>query len=594
MTRHATILLSFAGLAIAATAVAHAQPPAVPAAPGKPAQVPAPSGPREPARSGTPEIAIATVMGFDVSTLATGELEAARQVEIRNPLEQPTTITEIVKEGTRVNQGDVLVRLNSEQIERAIAEEQLRVETARADVAVGENQVAIQISDNESQVRQARLDVEVAKLELRQWLEGDVKSRRQALELALDKATRELTRLKERFDRAKTLAAEGFLSTDELKRDELSYLEAEASLKTAELNKRVYDEIQFGKDEKIKQSAVEEAEAKLIRVQRTGESQLSSRQAELVNRREQMRLREQNLAKLREQLDGAVIKAPTDGLVVYATSLNRDRWGGSSDSALDVGKQVTRNQSLIVLPDTSEMVASVRVHESMAGRIKPGMPATIRIDALGGRAVSGEVLSVGVLAESGGWRDPNLREYTVKVKLIGGEFQQALKPSMRAEAEILLDRVPPTLAVPIQAVFSEGLVRFVVMPADDSGQQFIRVPVRTGRRSDRFIEVTTGLTEGQRVLLRRPTASEIGEATWKPEQLAAVGLKLDGEGRVVPSAPQGGPSGPGGPGAGGPPGSGRRGGGGGGGGGGSGGATPPAGAPGAAAPAASRPASSPG
>ena len=584
MTRHATILLSFAGLAIAATAVALAQPPAVPAAPGKPAQVPAPSGPREPARSGTPEIAIATVMGFDVSTLATGELEAARQVEIRNPLEQPTTITEIVKEGTRVNQGDVLVRLNSEQIERAIAEEQLRVETARADVAVGENQVAIQISDNESQVRQARLDVEVAKLELRQWLEGDVKSRRQALELALDKATRELTRLKERFDRAKTLAAEGFLSTDELKRDELSYLEAEASLKTAELNKRVYDEIQFGKDEKIKQSAVEEAEAKLIRVQRTGESQLSSRQAELVNRREQMRLREQNLAKLREQLDGAVIKAPTDGLVVYATSLNRDRWGGSSDSALDVGKQVTRNQSLIVLPDTSEMVASVRVHESMAGRIKPGMPATIRIDALGGRAVSGEVLSVGVLAESGGWRDPNLREYTVKVKLIGGEFQQALKPSMRAEAEILLDRVPPTLAVPIQAVFSEGLVRFVVMPADDSGQRFNRVPVRTGRRSDRFIEVTTGLTEGQRVLLRRPTASEIGDASWQPEQLAAVGLKLDGEGRVVPSAPQGGP------GAGGPPGPGRRSGGGGGGG----GATPPGGAPGASAPAASRPVTSPG
>lgn len=588
MTRPALTLIALAGFAAVAAGVAMRQPPAAPsAAPTKPAPGAAPGGTREPARAGTPEIAVATVMGFDVSTLATGELEAARQVEIRNPLEQPTTITEIVKEGTRVNQGDVLVRLNSEQIERAIAEEQLRVETARADVAVGENQVAIQISDNESQIRQARLDVEVAKLELRQWLEGDVKSRRQALELALDKATRELTRLKERFDRAKTLAAEGFLSTDELKRDELSYLEAEASLKTAELNKRVYDDIQFSKDEKIKQSAVEEAEAKLIRVQRTGESQLSSRQAELVNRREQMRLREQNLAKLREQLDGAIIKAPTDGLVVYSTSLNRDRWGGSSDSALDVGKQVTRNQSLIVLPDTSEMVASVRVHESMAGRIKPGMPATIRIDALGGRAVSGEVLSVGVLAESGGWRDPNLREYTVKVKLIGGEFQQALKPSMRAEAEILLDRVPPTLSVPIQAVFSEGLVRFVVMPSESNRNQFTRVPVRTGRRSDRFIEIVTGMTEGQQVLLRRPTNAEVAEAAWQPEQLAAVGLKVDGEGRIVPTAPQGGPGGPG------APGGGRRGGGGGGGGGSSGGGAP-SGAPGASAPAATRPATSPG
>nr|MCU0688538.1 HlyD family secretion protein [Phycisphaerales bacterium] len=436
------------------------RPPAA-AAPAAPA---ARSSPSEPPRAGSAEIAIATVMPFDVTTTATGELEAARQVEIRNPLEQPTTITEIVREGSRVSAGDVLVRLNSEQIERQLSEEQLRVETARADVAVGENQVAIQISDNESSIRQATLDVEVAKLELRQWLEGDVKSRRQSLDLALDRANREVTRLKDRFERAKTLAAEGFLSTDELKRDELAYLEAEANLKTAELNKRVYEDIQFGKDEKIKNSAVEEAQAKLDRVRRTGESQLSSRQAELANRREQLRLREQNLAKLREQFAGAVIKAPIDGLVVYATSLNRDRWGGGNEAALDVGRQVTRNQSLIVLPDTSEMVASVRIHESLAGRVRQGMASTIRVDALGGRSINGQVLSVGVLAESGGWRDPNLREYTVKIKLDDSDYQQLLKPSMRAEAEILLDRVPATLTVPIQAVFTDGMVRYVLVP----------------------------------------------------------------------------------------------------------------------------------
>jgi len=486
------------------------------------------------------DLAIATVMGFDITTLATGELEAARQIDIRNQLEQPTTITELVKEGTRVKAGEVLVRLNSEQIERSISEEQLRVEQARADVAVGQNAVDIRVSDNESALRKSALDVEVARLELRQWLEGDDKSRRQALDLALDKSRRELTRLAERFERAKSLAKEGFLSTDELKRDELAYLEAEASLKTAELNKRVYDDIEFSKDQKIKQSAVEEAVAALDRTRRTNESNLASRQAELANRRETMRLREESLAKLRVQLDAAVLRAPADGLVVYATSLNRERGGG--DVALDVGRQVSRNQQLIVLPDVSEMVAAVRVHESLAGRIRAGMKATVRVDALGGRAVPGEVLSVGVLAESGGWRDPNLREYTVKVRLDYPEASSVLKPSMRAEAEILLDSVSPTLAVPIQSVFNDGLVRFSYVPR---GDQFVRVPVRLGRRSDRFVEIVGGLTEGQRVLVRRPLDGEVAQSAWDAAQLAAVGLKMDEQGRVVPVAGAGGPGGPG-------------------------------------------------
>jgi HlyD family secretion protein len=552
-------LVLLAGLALTASSgpFASAQPAptgSAQPAPGSAGPASAPSRPTEPARDPlSADLAVATVMAFEVTTLATGELEAARQIDIRNQLEQPTTITELVKEGSRVKAGDVLVRLNSEQIERSISEEQLRVEQARADVAVAQNAVDIRMSDNESAIRKSTLDLEVARLELRQWLEGDVKSRRQALELALDKAARELTRLTERFERAKSLAREGFLSTDELKRDELAYLEADANLKTAELNRRVYEGIQFGKDQKIKQSAVDEAQAALERTRRTNESNLASRQAELANRRESLRLREENLAKLRAQLDATVLKAPTDGLVVYATSLNRERWGGGGggDAALDVGRQVTRNQQLIVLPDVSEMVAAVRVHESLAGRIRPGMKATVRVDALGGRAVPGEVLSVGVLAESGGWRDPNLREYTVKVKLDYPDPSSVLKPSMRAEAEILLDRVPPTLAVPIQAVFNEGLVRFVYVP---QGEQFAKVPVRLGRRSDRFIEISTGLSEGQRVLVRRPQDGEVVPGAWSAAQLASVGLKLDDQGRVAPVA--GGPGGPGG--SGGPPGTGER------------------------------------
>jgi HlyD family secretion protein len=495
---------------------------------------PASPPPVQPAEDDAPDTARAQRMSFEISTVASGELEALRQVELRSQIEQDTAITEIVREGVQVKAGDVILRLNSDTIQTQIDEESLRVETARAEFASAENNYLIQVSDNESEAAKALLTVELAELELRQWLEGEVKSKRQANDLAFEKAVRELDRLKEKYQRSVVLEKQGFLSRDELKRDEVQYLEAQAALKTAELDRQVYDDFQFPKDQKTKQSAVDQAKAELDRTKRQGLSQLATKEAERNNKRTQLFLREQKLAKLREQLEATTIRAPSDGLVVYATSVNRDRWGNNNDGTLDVGRIVKRNTPLIILPDTSEMVASVRVHESLTGRIRKGQPTTVKIDALGGRTVPGEVLSVGVIAESGGMRDPNLREYTVKIKLDMAAVPQALKPSMRCEAEILLDRVTDRLAIPIQSVFTDGMVRYVLTP---EGNRFRKTPVRLGRRSERLAEVSAGIAENTPVLLRAPMPGELIERPWEKDELAAVGLNLRPDGRIEPMGP---------------------------------------------------------
>ena len=92
----------------------------------------------------------------------------------------------------------------------------------------------------------------------------------------------------------------------------------------------------------------------------------------------------------------------------------------------------------MVLPDTSEMTAEVKVNESLTGLIEPGQRTILTSDAIQDVTFDGEVLSIGVLAESGGWRDPNRRDYTVKVLLTGGN-ELGLKPSMRCKAEIYVD-----------------------------------------------------------------------------------------------------------------------------------------------------------
>ncbi|MGQ0626893.1 MAG: hypothetical protein ACT4PL_02190 [Phycisphaerales bacterium] len=483
--------------------------------------------------SATLDLATAATVGFDVTTTASGELEARNQIEIRNRLETQTTIQDIVREGVTVKSGDLLVQLNAEEIERQVEENQLTVESAKAELSSAENAYSIQLSENESALRKAILDVDIAQLDLRKWQEGDVVSKRQANDLALDKSRRELDRLKDKYEQAVRLETKGFLSKDELKRDELAYLEAVAALQTAELAKRTYEDFELPKDQKTRESAVDDAKAELDRTRSQNDNQITTREAERVNKRQQLALRQSRLDRLVEQVKAARIIAPNDGLVVHASSLDRgNRWGGGDEGPLQIGKQVFPNQLMIVLPDTSEMVASVRVQESIAGKVKPGQSSTVKIDALGGKSLRGTVQSVGVIAENGGWRDPNLREYTIKILLELPDGIKDIRPSMRCEAEITLDRVDNALVVPVQAVFSEGLVRYVHVAG--KGATFSRKPVRVGRRSDRFAEIAVGVTEGDRVLVRKPTPAEVLDTPWAKAELTAVGLDLSSDGKVIP------------------------------------------------------------
>ncbi|MBM4107210.1 MAG: HlyD family efflux transporter periplasmic adaptor subunit [Phycisphaerae bacterium] len=471
------------------------------------------------------DVAEARRAGFEINITAVGELEAARQVQLRNDLERQTTIVEIVPEGSSVKAGDVLARLNADEMQRQIDEESMQVDSAQAAVIAAEIAADIQKSENESKVRQARLKVDLADLALREWAEGTVATQRETNRIAIEKADRELARLDERRLNSESLHGRGFLSKDELERDRTAVLEARADLTKARLAHDTYETYQHPKEERTKTSELEEARAELERVSKTNDSELTSKQAALANARNQLASRQARLKRLEEQRDKATLKAPIDGLVVYTTSLRQWRWMGRSWA---VGSQVYPGQEIIVLPDTSGMLATVRVHESLAGRITPGLTAIVKVDALGGRALPGTVESIGVLAQSDDWIDENKREYTVKIAL--AEPVAALKPSMRVEATIRLASVEPTLTVPIQAVFMDGAVRFVYA---DRSQGLVRVPVRVGKRSDTLCEITAGLSEADRVLIRDPRPGEALVTAWEKAALDAAGYALDDRGQAI-------------------------------------------------------------
>ncbi len=491
------------------------------------------------------ELVAADTASWEITTLATGELRAGQQVELRSQVERQTTITEIVPEGSRVKAGDVLVRLASEEIEREIDEDEIQLTEARLNLESAVSAYQIQLSDNESAKRKAELAVSLAELALQQWREGELVKQQQALTTAIETARRDLDRLERKVVKSKELFERKFLSFDELERDEIALLEARAKHETALLEQRVYNEYQRVMDEQQLVADVEEAKQELLRVEQTNQINLKDKESQRENRMAVLAQREERLAYWKKQLEGCTVTAPSDGLVVYGTTAQSNDFRSQSEGGLAIGRTVRANDLLIVLPDTSEMVAAVKVHESLAGRVRAGQRATVKVDAAGGEVLTGEVQSIGVLAETGGWRDPNRREYTVNIVLERPRQPERLKPSMRCEANLVLGEVDEVTTVPVQAVFSEGPVRYVYVP---EGPRFVKRPVRLGRRSDMFAEITAGLSAGDRVLVRAPEASEVLNRPWAAAEMTNAGYELDEQGRPKTPAGPGGPGGAGRPG----------------------------------------------
>ncbi len=443
---------------------------------------------------------------FDIAIPVSGELAALRQVEVRNLLEGRAVITEIVPEGRRVAKGDVLLKFASEESADKIKDLQDKLKTAQAESVSNEQALAIKKNERASEIEKANLQVQLAQLALEGWISGDLVSKRQTLATEIEAATIDAERLRKRYAESESLVAKGFISRDEYEKDRIALIQADAKVKQSTLNLEVYEKFQRPQDEAKKRSDLDQATAERVRTEQKKDSEIVKAQSDFESSVFRTKTASERLAQGERALENTTIHSPTDGLVVYASSLETGGWGRSGESApLAAGTELKPNELAMIIPDTSQMVAYLKVSEALSGQIKPDQGVTIFSDASPTTPIHGTVMNVSVLAESGGWRDPNRRDYKVRVLLDDAE-SLALKPSMRCKASILLGSANDVLSVPVQSVFRSGAVTFVYIP---DGAGFSQKQVVIGRSSEMETEVLSGLDEGDRVLLREPATDEV-------------------------------------------------------------------------------------
>jgi HlyD family secretion protein len=220
------------------------------------------------------------------------------------------------------------------------------------------------------------------------------------------------------------------------------------------------------------------------------ESIRDAAEARLESEKAALGLEQLKLERLESELEKCTIKAPQDGLVIYANTRSRDR-----ETEIKEGLVVKERQVILQLPDLTRMRADVEVHESKVDEITLGMPAIVRVQDL---KFPGVVTSVANRPESN-WFS-TAKKYIVGVRI--NKNSETLRPGFTAEATIIVSDLKNVIAVPVAAVIEDG-EEFICAIRD--GEGFERRVVTLGKSDDRFIEIVEGLEEGEQVFLNPGT-----------------------------------------------------------------------------------------
>ncbi len=158
------------------------------------------------------------------------------------------------------------------------------------------------------------------------------------------------------------------------------------------------------------------------------------------------------------------------------------------------GQPVNAEDSLIEIIDLSHVHAMGAVPEHLAGKLKTGMKARIRVAALPEREFLAELAHIGAEVDE----DSGTIEAAFHVE----NEDYALRPGMRAEFSLIVAERDVVMSIPRGAVGGDVSGRYVFIKDYEIEHAFVKTPVRLGPQNEQFVEVLEGLLPGDEVVTK--------------------------------------------------------------------------------------------
>lgn len=191
------------------------------------------------------------------------------------------------------------------------------------------------------------------------------------------------------------------------------------------------------------------------------------------------------------------VSAPFSGII---SSVDYDSAEDSDELAVN-GEEDT---ALVTITPADRMQVTVNVDESNILSLEVGQTATITISSVGDEPFSGSVTEINKSATSAS----GVTSYTAVITL---DKTEEMLQGMSAKVVIRIQGVDDALIIPVEALHQTSSQSYVYTEYDEETKEFGGlVEVTAGITNSSYVEITSGLSEGDTVWYTPKTESSFG------------------------------------------------------------------------------------
>jgi multidrug efflux pump subunit AcrA (membrane-fusion protein) len=392
----------------------------------------------------------------------------------------------------------VLIRFDPQELEENIAdleaEEQLAdlaIEKEKRDLPLYERSLRLQLEAAQRASRVVREDADrfatterPVEEETADWL---VKSARFWYEYYLE----ELRQLQKMYE-ADDLTEE----TEEviLKRTQFYVDRYKFYLKAAELDGDRLKQLSIPRQQEAHESARETAELALAQAENSLELGLSEKQYALDKSQHARSRARLKLARLKEDQELLVLRAPSSGTVYYGRCVN-GKWSEIEGVAKKLlpGGTVAAHEVILTVVDTDDVYVRAEAPEKTLPDLRVGMDAPVTVPAIGPQPLQGRLVSLSAVPVAAG-------KFAAEVTLRSGRDQRSPVPGVACTVKPVLYAKKNALLAPATAVGRDPWTgdHFVMLVKGDGPPK--KRSVVAGRKTDEQVEILEGLSVGDTIL----------------------------------------------------------------------------------------------
>ena len=332
-----------------------------------------------------------------------------------------------VDEGDMVKKGQVVARLDRDQLMAQQAREQAGLDSAQAQLAQARTALEWQKQTLAADVEQKKGDLASMEARLAELENGARPQEKLDAQAAVDSAASEVERAKKDWERAQALYKNDDISTAQFDQYRNRWESAEAALKQAkERNSLV---LAGPRSEQIKaQAALVERARGALKMAEANTLEMKRREQELATRRAEIDRSHANIALINSQLADTVATSPVDGVVLVKSA--------------DVGEVLAAGTTVVAIGDIEHPWLRGYINETDLGKVKLGTKAKVTTDSYPGKVYPGRVSFIASEAEFTPKQIQTQQErvklvYRIKIEIENPQHE--LKSNMPADAEIVLE-----------------------------------------------------------------------------------------------------------------------------------------------------------